>query len=93
MFVAAGGPLRHDPARGDLQVFDVAPLYAYLAGAAIPDDLPGTLPERWIEPEALAAKPPRTVDAATLARLPEPEAPAIPDAELLERLRAMGYVE
>jgi hypothetical protein len=71
----------------------VAPLFAYLAGAGIPDDLPGKLPVRWIEPEALAVNPPRTVEAASLARLPEPEAPAIPDAEVLERLRAMGYVE
>ncbi len=93
VFLAAGGPLRHDPVRGDLHVFDVAPLFAYLAGVAIPDDLPGALPERWIEPEALAARPPRTVDAASLERLPPPSAPAIPDAEVLERLRAMGYVE
>jgi hypothetical protein len=93
VFVAAGGPLRRVAARGDLHVFEVAPLFAYLAGAGIPDDLPGQLPERWIEPEALAARPPRTVEAASLARLPEPGAPAIPDAEVLERLRAMGYVE
>jgi hypothetical protein len=93
VFVAAGGPLRHDAARGRLSVLDVAPLFAYLAGAAIPDDLPGALPVRWLEPAALAAAPPRTVPADSLARLPPPVAPAIPDAEVLERLRAMGYVE
>ena len=27
------------------------------------------------------------------SNVPEPAAPEIPDAELLERLRAMGYVE
>jgi hypothetical protein len=93
IYVAAGGPLRHDAVRGRLSVLDVAPLFAHLAGAAIPDDLPGALPERWIEPAALAARPPRRVPAGSLARLPTPDAPAIPDAELLERLRAMGYVE
>jgi hypothetical protein len=93
VFVAAGGPLRHEPQRGQFSVLDVAPLFAYLAGAAIPDDLPGTLPAQWIEPAALAQQPPRRVPAASLARLPEPEAPAIPDAALLEQLRAMGYVE
>jgi hypothetical protein len=93
VFVAAGGPFRHDAARGRLSVLDVAPLYAYLAGAGIPDDLPGALPERLLEPAALAARPPRRVHAASLARLPEPAAPAIPDAEVLERLRALGYVE
>ena len=93
VFVAAGGPIRHDAARGRLSVLDVAPLYAYLAGAAIPDDLPGALPLPWIEPAALAQQPPRRVPAASLARLPEPVAPAIPDAALLEQLRAMGYVD
>jgi hypothetical protein len=71
----------------------VAPLYAYLAGAALPDDLPGVLPSQWIEPAALAERPPRQVPADSLARLPMPVAPVIPDSELLERLRAMGYVE
>lgn len=93
VFAAAGGPLRHDAVRGRLSVLDLAPLFAYLAGAAIPDDLPGVLPAQWIEREALAARPPRRVPAASLARLAAPVAPAIPDAELLERLRAMGYVE
>ncbi len=93
VFVAAGGSLRHEAARGRLSVLDVAPLYAYLAGAAIPDDLPGTLPIHWIEPAALAQQPPRRVPAGSLARLPAPVAPAIPDSTLLEQLRAMGYVE
>jgi len=93
IFVAAGGPVRHVAARGELSVLDIAPLYAYLAQAGIPDDLPGELPVSWIEPSALAKWPPRFVPAASLARLPAPAAPVIPDAELIERLRAMGYVE
>ena len=74
-------------------MLDIAPLYAYLARAGIPDDLPGRLPTEWIEPRALTANPPRQIAAASLARLPAPVAPAISDSELLERLRAMGYVE
>lgn len=93
VFVAAGGPIRHDATRGRLSVLDVAPLYAYLAGAAIPDDLPGALPAHWLEPASLAERPPQRIPAASLARLPAPAAPAIPDAEVLERLRAMGYVD
>jgi hypothetical protein len=79
--------------RGELSVLDIAPLYAYLAQAGIPDDLPGEFPAQWIEPATLAERPPRFVPAASLARLPAPAAPAIPDADLVERLRAMGYVE
>jgi hypothetical protein len=93
VFAAAGGALRHVEARGELSVLDVAPLFAYLAGAAIPDDLAGRLPEELLEPAALAAKPPRRVPAASLARLPPPAAPAVPDAAVRERLRALGYLE
>ena len=74
-------------------MLDVAPLFAYLAGAAIPDDLPGALPARGSSRRRSRRGRRGVVPAASLARLPEPEAPAIPDAELLERLRAMGYVE
>jgi len=93
LFVAAGGPIRRVAARGALSVLDIAPLYAHLAHARIPDDLPGELPVEWLAPSALAKWPPRFIEASSLARLPAPAAPAIPDAELVERLRAMGYVE
>jgi hypothetical protein len=93
IFVAAGGPVRHEPVRGRLSVLDVAPLYAYLAGAPIPDDLVHALPRQLLETAALTARPPRSVPAASLPRLPPPSAPSVPDATLLEQLRAMGYVE
>ncbi len=93
VFIAAGGPLRHVPGRGALSVLDVAPLFAHLASAAIPDDLPGRLPTELLDPAALAATPPRSIPATSLARLPEPDAPPIPDAAVRERLRAMGYIE
>ena len=94
LFVAAGGALRAIPERGRLSVLDVAPLVAYLAGAAIPDDLEGTLPRDWLEPAVLAERPPRTVAARSLPRLPDPEAPPPGfDRERLEQLRSMGYLE
>jgi hypothetical protein len=93
VFIAAGGPIRPDAARRELSVLDIAPLYAYLARAQVPDDLPGRFPSELIEPSALAARPLESVAAESLPRLPAPSAPRIPDTELLERLRAMGYVE
>jgi len=95
VFVAAGGPIRAVAGRQQLSVLDVAPLFAYLAGGAIPDDMHGRLPEEWIEPKALQALPPRFVPAANLPRLPDPVAPRGPEAEadLIERLRSMGYVD
>lgn len=98
-FAAAGGPIRARAARGALSVLDLAPLVAYLAGAPIPDDLEGRLPEEWIDPEWLATHPPRRVPADELPVLtplsatpPSEGGPAPGEEELLERLRAMGYV-
>ena len=96
VFVAAGGPIRAVPERGDLSVLDIAPLIAYLAGAPIPDDLEGRLPTDWLDPDHLAAHPPQAAPAATLPTLPPLTAPgedADGDEALLERLKAMGYVE
>jgi hypothetical protein len=97
MLLAAGGPIAARSARDRLSVLDVAPLLLYLAGQPLPDDLEGELPRAWIRPEALAARPPARIAAALAPRLaPElatPGAPGGGDAQLLERLRVLGYVE
>ena len=94
IFVAAGGPVRHVRVRGELSVLDVAPLVAYLAGAAIPDDLEGELPRAWIDADYLAAHPPRRAAPPPVALHTAPAgADAASDAELTERLRRLGYVE
>ena len=96
VFAAAGGPIRAVAERGDLSVLDIAPLLVYLAGKPLPDDLEGRLPTEWIEPDHLRAFAPRSVPASTLPRLAPVTAPgadAEGDEALLERLKAMGYVE
>ncbi len=93
VFVAAGGPIRALPERQALSVLDIAPLFLHLAGAGVPDDLPGRLPERFLADGWREAHPVRTVPADGLKRLPPPRGPDREDALLLERLRAMGYVE
>lgn len=95
VFIAAGGPLRAHPQRRTLSVLDVAPLLFYLADQPIPDDLEGALPRDWIDPAHLAAHPPRGVaaaDAPALASSPAAPAAGVDDA-MLERLRALGYVD
>jgi hypothetical protein len=95
VFIAAGGPLRAHTQRRALSVLDLAPLLFYLAGQPIPDDLEGELPRDWIDPAHLAAHPPRSVAAAEvpgLARSPAAPAAGVDDA-MLERLRALGYVD
>ena len=95
ILLAAGAPIRHLAEREKISVLEVAPLLAYLAGAAIPQDLEGSFRESWIQPEYLADHPARRVGAADLPRLPGWEGPRASgdDSELIERLRAMGYIE
>ena len=93
VFVAAGGPIRALPERQALSVLDIAPLFLHLAGAGVPDDLPGRLREDFLTDAWREDHPLRTLSAASLERLPPPRGPDREDALLLERLRAMGYVE
>ena len=95
ILLAAGAPIRHLAERQRVSVLEVAPLFAYLAGAAIPQDLEGSLLEPWIRAEYLAAHPAHRVGAADLPRLPAWDDPGASgdDSDLIERLRSMGYIE
>ncbi len=94
VFLAAGGPIAHVTARDRVSVLDVAPLVFHLAGAPVPDDLEGRVPERLLDPARLAASPVRVVPAAALPGLPAEAAGAeVDDAVLMERLRALGYAQ
>jgi len=94
IFIAAGPELRRGATLEPMSILDVAPLLLHELGLAIPIALEGRLPAGGFEPAALAAHPPRydnispsvtNVGDAVL----DPEA----EAEILERLQALGYVE
>jgi hypothetical protein len=94
IFVAAGAGIAADADRGRLSVLDVAPLIFYLTGQALPDDLEGRLPRELIDPGRLEKAPPRSVSAAEAPLLPHTEeAAAVNDPDLVEKLRALGYLE
>ncbi len=101
IFIAAGGAIEKQPERGRLSVLDVAPLVAYLAGLGLPDDLEGRLPIDWISPEAAAENPPRMLIASDLPHLSETPGRSSAkanysgseDPALVEKLRALGYIE
>jgi arylsulfatase A-like enzyme len=94
IFLAAGGPIAHVPTRDRVSVLDIAPLVFYLAGTPVPEDLEGSVPERMLDPSRLAEHPVRIVPASELPGLPpEAEGEQVDDAVLMERLRALGYVQ
>jgi predicted AlkP superfamily phosphohydrolase/phosphomutase len=96
VFVACGPGIRAGADVGELSIVDVAPLVLHRLGLPIPDDMAGRLPVEIYEPEALLRRPPRRTAAPA-----SPPAPtgggftfeADEQAAVLERLRALGYVE
>ncbi len=92
IFLAAGGPIAGSAERETLSVLEIAPLIAWLAGAAVPDDL-RAVPVRLLRPAALAARPVVRVGAETIPRLADGPAPEVGEGDLEERLRSLGYLD
>jgi predicted AlkP superfamily phosphohydrolase/phosphomutase len=98
IFVASGPGIRAGLRADELSIVDVAPLVLHRLGLPVPDDMAGRVPVEILEPDELERRPPRR--AATRAPRPSPapdpaDLALDPDeqANVLQRLRALGYVE
>jgi hypothetical protein len=94
MFLATGPAFR--PGRIDgLSVFDVLPVLLYLKGWPLAEEFAGTLPQALFDPQRLAQQPPARIASYGTREAPSLEAAgsAAVDAEMQERLRALGYVQ
>jgi hypothetical protein len=92
IFLAAGPAFRPGPVEG-MTLLDVMPLLAALKGLPVADDLEGRLREDLLDPTLLAERPVRRI--ATYGRrgaIAVAKDVAEADLEMLERLRALGYV-
>jgi predicted AlkP superfamily phosphohydrolase/phosphomutase len=98
MFLAAGPGIRTGAEVGELSLVDVAPLILHRLGLPVPDDVAGRVPVEVLEEAELAARPPRTVPAgvptAVTAVTPtDLQLDADEQAGIMQRLKALGYVE
>ena len=93
VFLAAGGPIAKVAERDRISVLDVAPLVFHLAGSAVPDDLEGRVPVRWLTPGALAEHPVRSAPAEEFPTVEHDDGGLREDPRLLEKLRRLGYIE
>lgn len=93
VFLASGPAFRPGRVEG-LTVYDVLPLLLYLKGFPVAEDLPGHVPLEAFAEGFRAGRPVRTV-ATFGGRETEAGGAGDPtvDGEVLERLRALGYVE
>ena len=92
-----GPAIRQGVEIGGATVLDLVPTILHLSGFPVAEDMDGNVLTEAFEPQWLADKPliPR-IDSYE-GRLHEParqeiEVPATVDEELLERLRALGYI-
>jgi len=95
-FVAlAGRGVKAEATVNGADVLDAAPLVLYLLGLPLAADMPGEPPWSGLDREHLQREPPRRVPThETRTQRPEfVEPPEEVEAELLERLRALGYLD
>jgi predicted AlkP superfamily phosphohydrolase/phosphomutase len=98
IFLAAGPGIRAGARVEELSIVDVAPLLLHQLGLPVPDDLAGSVPEAIFEDGELERRPVRSAPApAPPAVVSGPAAGVELDPEeqaaVVERLRALGYVE
>ncbi len=97
IFLASGPGIRAGASVEELSIVDVAPLLLHQLGLPVPEDMAGSVPEAIFEPGELERRPVRRVPAAAPALVSSPDAKVELDPEeqtaVMERLRALGYVE
>lgn len=92
IFIASGSGIRQGLTVRGASVLDIAPTILYLFDAPVPLDMDGKILPYIFEPSRLASRPPRYVDRDT-SRAPEQEVLTEGTDEILEELRALGYIE
>jgi predicted AlkP superfamily phosphohydrolase/phosphomutase len=97
IFIASGPGIREAADLDELSIVDVAPFILHRLGLPTPEDMAGRLPVELLEDEELRQRPPR-MSAPSSWTESEPERADVeldPDeqAAVLQRLRALGYVE
>lgn len=99
IFIAQGAGFKSGTRLPELSILDVAPLILYSLDLPIPEELASRLPLTVLEPSTLQARPMKTIRQPGLTdeNLRQADgAPALDEeteAALMERLRALGYVE
>ncbi len=92
ILVMNGVPMRKGIVLQDAKLIDLAPTLLYLAGVPVPHDMDGRVLTAAIEPAYLEAHPPQYGSAGAQQVHQELDYTPEERAELIERLRNLGYV-
>jgi hypothetical protein len=97
IFMAKGPGIRRGLRLSDLSITDVTPTLLYAMGLPVPLDMEGHVAEPIFEPAVLQQRPIRTGAPTEVPEAfpqwPSQQADQDGEAQVLERLRNLGYVE
>ena len=104
VFLANGPGIPPGVKLADVNMVDVAPAMLYALGLEIPEDLDGTIPRDLFAANHLKNRPPRTGPPTTppphwgasqspATATEQPKENEADDAEVMARLKALGYIE
>jgi predicted AlkP superfamily phosphohydrolase/phosphomutase len=94
IFVATGPEIQQGVKLDPMSILDVAPLMLHALGLAVPEPLEGRLVADALRADALAARPVRHESGpSSIAPVGDLVLDEEAEAEILDRLRALGYVE
>jgi len=97
ILLAAGPEIREGIPCDEVSIVDVAPLVLHSLGIPVPDNLDGDVPAQLLEPEALKRRPVHYTaappDPAVAATVAASDYDREDEAAIVDRLRALGYVE
>jgi len=93
IFIAVGEDLVKGPVEG-LSIYDMMPFFLYLKGWPVAADFVAEVPRKLITSERLTRQPVERLDSYgdMNVSLPE-EGSLVADDEMIERLRALGYID
>jgi predicted AlkP superfamily phosphohydrolase/phosphomutase len=92
VLIACGGPIKHGFRASAAHIVDVAPTMLYLLEEKVPDDMDGQVISEIISDDYLKEHPIQTVSRGDAGGINKSEFSDQENAEVIERLRNLGYV-
>jgi hypothetical protein len=87
-----GRPFRQGVTLSDASVYDIAPTVLYLLGLPVAEDMPGRVLEEAFSDTWLARHPISRIKTYETSRLESGEAPPEVDDQMMNKLKALGYI-
>jgi predicted AlkP superfamily phosphohydrolase/phosphomutase len=92
VLIARGGPVKEGFDLKNASIYDVAPTMLYLLGREVPDDMDGRVLTEMVKEDFLGANAVTLSAAAGARNSGEVEFSAEDNADVIERLKSLGYI-